>query len=73
MRPLSIRDFLTKKQLADAQRLYNRNTGNFAEECAERIIAPDINQINKRLGRKNDPLFLAYVCEYAFDEAKKNV
>lgn len=72
MREIGIHDFLTKKQVAAAQRLYNKSTpGKFAKECADKIIAPEIERINRRLGQKNDPLFLAYLCEYVFGEAKR--
>ena len=70
MRRIVLSDILTKREIAAAQKLYKKSPpGTFAQKCADEIIFPVIDKIDKKLGgQRNDPLFIAYVCEYVFNE-----
>lgn len=45
--------------------------GTFARSICEQIIDPNIDRINKQLGQDSDPLYLAYLTEYACVRAYK--
>lgn len=62
---VKIGDFLTDDEIKAATKLYETiGIKNFAAACAEQIIKPNIERINKALGQENNPLFLAYAVEY---------
>ena len=66
---ITLPEFLTEEELAYAQRLFNTaEAGTFAAQCVEKIIAPQIERINRALGQKNDATYLAYAVEYAFNK-----
>jgi hypothetical protein len=73
MKSVTLPDFLTEDQIEAAITLYEKlkNTGRFANECAKQIIEPNIAEINRKLGQDNDPRYLAYACEYAFNQTTK--
>lgn len=67
MKQTTIQDFLTDEQIKQAISLYKTAPeGSFATRCAEEIIAPNLAEINAKLGQENDAKFLAYAVEYAF-------
>lgn len=69
MKKITLEDFLSPLQITKARRLYQKSApGTFAKTCADELIGPIIERINVRLGQENDPLFLAYLCEYVFNE-----
>lgn len=59
----------TDAQQKAAVKLYKEaRPGTFARRCAEEIIKPNIEAINKKVGQENDPLYLAYAVEYAISQ-----
>ncbi|RDJ35099.1 MAG: hypothetical protein DWQ19_09705 [Crenarchaeota archaeon] len=71
MKDITINDFLSVPQIKAAWKIYQESPMGFARKCADEVIGPNIKKINKRLGQQNDPLFLAYLCEHAFNEYKE--
>lgn len=71
MKKATLNDFLTRDEIAEALKIYRdpRRRLSFATVCCERIIEPNIERINKALGQVNDPMYLAYMVEYAIIEA----
>ncbi len=69
MKTVSVTSFLTKKELYEAATLaqYTKN-GKLATTICEKIIKPNIERINHKLGQENDPMFLAYMVEYALGQ-----
>lgn len=69
---ITLPDFLTDTQIEAAQALYKKfkNTGRFATECAKQIIEPNMAEINRKLGQENDAKYLAYACEFVFNQMK---
>lgn len=67
---ITIQDFLTDDQIEAALTIWQNNTIP-AKEIAEKVIRPAIAEINKKLGQENDPLYLAYCCEYVFNETQR--
>ena len=65
----TLADFLTSKQINEAKKIYDK-LDSPAKEICQKIIQPNIADINKKLGQENDPMYLAYVCEYVFEQAK---
>ena len=57
-----ISDFLTKDQIKQALKLRT------AKSIRDEVIIPNIEEINKKLGQENDPMYLAYACEYLFSK-----
>lgn len=63
-RKFKIIDFLTEEQIQQCARI-----GNATDIC-EQVIAPNIEEINRKLGQENNPKYLAYAVEYALLQAK---
>jgi hypothetical protein len=61
MKTTKLTDFLTKGQIKTAVWL-NANGG--AKSICKHLIQPNIDEINRKLGQENDPMYLAYACEY---------
>ncbi len=66
MKTVSVNSFLTKQELFQAATLaqYTKN-GKLASTICEKIITPNIERINHKLGQENDPMFLAYMVEHS--------
>lgn len=65
----SIQDFLTEAQINQAAKIYKDTpSGRQATEICERVIKPNLAEINRKLGQENDPKYLAYVVEYVFSQ-----
>jgi len=58
MRKISIDQFLNEEQIKEAIHLKK------AKDICKEIIEPNIEEINKKLGQENEPMFLAYATEY---------
>ena len=61
---VTIQDFLTDREIRRALELRD------ARRICEEIIKPSIARINRALGQENDPMYLAYVVEYAISLIK---
>ena len=66
---VTLRDFLTDREIIQAAQLWRKPGGQTAQRVANEIIRPNIDRINKALGQENDVMYLAYVVEYAIGEA----
>lgn len=60
MKQATLKDFLTDREIRRAMELQN------ARAICQEIIKPAIARINRALGQENDPMYIAYVVEYAF-------
>jgi len=67
-RTVRIKDFLTDE---DISRLETESITE-AKEICEKIIRPQIDKINRKLGQENDPMFLAYMVEYAISVSRRS-
>lgn len=65
MKHITIADFLTDREIRLALKLGN------ARDICEQIIKPSIARIDRDLGQKNDPMYLAYAVEYALSQYRK--
>lgn len=70
MKQITLPDFLTKEQIEKAHELYVAKAGTpgFAQAVKEILIEPNIEEINRKLGQENDPMYLAYAVEYVFSQ-----
>lgn len=64
MKTTTIDHFLTRSQIAECRKLKQ------AKEIAERVIKPNLEAINAKLGQENDPMYLAYAVEYVLTQIK---
>lgn len=67
---VTIGEFLTEQQLQRAIELFEAYREKaplhgFAQQLATEVIEPSLEDINRKLGQENDPMFLAYMVEYA--------
>lgn len=62
-RTIALPDFLTESQINRAMQCKS------AQEIKEKVISPDLENIEARVGQECDPMYLAYCCEYVFREA----
>lgn len=58
LRRVQLSDFLTESQIKAASTL------STAKRICEQVIVPNLTEINRKLGQENDPMYLAYMCEY---------
>ena len=61
-------DFLSGSQIISALKIW-RDERSPAKRICEEVIKPNIQEINRKLGQENEPMYLAYVCEYIFNES----
>ena len=64
---ITLDDFLSPKQIKEARKIYYTQSTP-AKEICEKVIKPNILEINRKLGQENDPMYLAYVCEFVFSK-----
>lgn len=68
---ITLRDILTDEEIRKAFYIYKSDPSRYgAQKIADELIRPKIEEINTRLGHPNDPLYLAYACEYAFIQSE---
>jgi len=69
MKQMTLPDFLTEDQIKEAIEIYKTAApGTFATLVAEKIITPNMAEIDRKLGQANDAKYLAYACEYVFNQ-----
>ncbi len=68
---VTVKDFLTDKQIKRAMAMYQDGQGNFASRFATEVIEPNLKTINEKLGQENDARFLAYAVEYALMQSSR--
>jgi len=66
----NMEDFLTTDQIERVVAIWNEHRTGFAQRVCDEVIAPNIEQINLKLGQENDPKFLAYAVEYVCMQAE---
>lgn len=64
-------DFLTDEQIREMVHIFRE--GGRAKDVHDKVILPNMETINRKLGQENNPMFLAYVCEHAYGEYKRRV
>lgn len=62
LRHVSITEFLTKDQI---QEVFHLRT---AKLICDKVIKPNISNINQKLGQENDPMYLAYMIEHILNQ-----
>lgn len=66
MKYTTLSHLLTDREIRQAIKLEH------ARDICEKIIKPNIERIDRDTGQKNDPMYLAYLVEYAILQSKKN-
>ena len=74
MKTMTLPDFLTEDQIAEAVRLYEAHAEGIdaTEEILERVIEPNMAAINAKLGQENDARYLAYAVVYVLSQAAQS-
>jgi hypothetical protein len=63
--------FLTDEQIAEAMQLYQTYGFSAAvEKIRSRVIEPNMETINAKLGQENDSRYLAYAVVYVLDQER---
>jgi hypothetical protein len=60
-----LKDFLTDSEILECIRLREQHGSDATRLIAERIIAPNLERIDRSTGQDNDAMYLAYAVEYA--------
>jgi len=74
-RTISLPQFLTAAQIAEAVRLFEtqtRGSNSVVEQILERVIEPNMAAINAKLGQENDPRYLAYAVVYVLSQSRND-
>ncbi len=69
IRKVTIGEFLTEEQIKQAVAIFAANPSTPARELCDRLIRPNLKEINRKLGQENDPMYLAYAVEYVIRES----
>jgi hypothetical protein len=73
VKTVTLPDFLTEEQIAEAVQLYEAEAEGIdaTEQILTRVIEPNMAAINKKLGQENDARYLAYAVVYALSQAAR--
>ena len=63
---VAVSDFLTEPQVVQALAIW-KSASFPARLIAERVVRPNLAEINRKLGGKSSAIHLAYVVEHVFD------
>lgn len=71
MKLISIGDFLSERQIAVVVEMWEHKVSSrqFHTDVVAKVIAPNLTEINRKLGQENDPNYLAYALEYVLTQA----
>jgi hypothetical protein len=72
MKTVTLSQFLTEEQIAEAVRLYEADGIDATEEILSRVIEPNMAAINAKLGQENDARYLAYVVVHVLSQAARS-
>lgn len=64
----ALSDFLTPREIRTAIRLWRTDRANFHRRVRDEVVRPAMPEIDRKLGQKNSPDFIAYAIEYIFNE-----
>lgn len=64
---VTLPDFLTRKQIEEAKAIFDseKDTRAVRRICDE-VIAPNMVEIDRKIGQENDPMYLAYAAMHVF-------
>ena len=74
MKTVSLPQFLTAAQIAEAVWLYETQTKGFdavVDQIQAHVIEPNMAAINAKLGQENDARYLAYAVVYVLSQAQQ--
>lgn len=70
MKTATLPEFLTEEQIADAVRLHEAHCIDATTQILARVIAPNLDEINAKLGQANDPCYLAYAVMHVLSQIR---
>ena len=68
MKIMTLPQFLTETQIADAIRLYEVHGMDATAKIQQQVIEPNMATINAKLGQENDARYLAYAVVYVLSQ-----
>ena len=71
MKTMTLPQFLTEAQIAEAVRLYEEHGSLAVDQICKRVIEPNMEAINAKLGQENDARYLAYAVFYVLTQAEE--
>lgn len=69
MKTVTLPQFLTEAQIAQAIALYEEHGMDAADEIRVQVIAPNMAEIDAKLGQENDARYLAYAVVHVLSQA----
>ena len=69
MKTMTLPQFLTDAQIAQAAKLYEAHGMDATAKICAEVIEPNMAAINKKLGQENDARYLAYAVVYVLSQA----
>jgi hypothetical protein len=67
---VSIDELFTPDELAQALAIWRR-LETPAHEICEKVVKPNMARVNTKLDQENNPLYIAYMIEYVFNETER--
>jgi hypothetical protein len=72
MKTVTLPQFLTEAQIAEAARLYAKHDNSAVALIRQRVIEPNMAAINAKLGQENDAQYLAYAVVHVLSAGAGN-
>jgi hypothetical protein len=69
MKTFQLQDIFTDEQIQEALDMFKVTPTGFAKKFAKEYVEPRIDEINKKLGQENDPVYIAYCMELSLVQA----
>jgi hypothetical protein len=69
LKTVTLPQFLTEEQIAEAVRLYEAHGTGAVPKILARVIEPNMDAINAKLGQENDARYLAYAVVHVLTRA----
>ena len=71
-RSITLPQLLTAAQIDACAALYRSEPAHrFAKVCCDQVIRPNIAEIEERAGQSMDPMYVAYMVQYVFNQASQ--
>jgi len=71
VKTMTLPQFLTEEQIAEAVRLYEEHGVLAVEQIRKHVIEPNMTAINAKLGQENDPQYLAYAVFHVLTQVEE--
>jgi hypothetical protein len=67
----SLGEMLTDAEIQRAINIWQDGGPRVARRLCDEVVRPALVEINRKTGQENDPMYLAYMLEYVFEQQSR--